>query len=508
MKKFNLSLILIFFSILLSAQTSKVKWGKTFLEDPRGYGQTELFAADASGYYVQARRKKNNTLYKFDYNNQLIFTRPFVAKAADKFHRFSSFVETKSGTYGIVSYLGGLAKKKKIFTAQINDNGLENLKHLKTYSYTNPFNDNVSVNKDVTEKFILTKDSTRIVHFDILSTSDFKGGKEKFIIDMLDDTLGILWEKEIELPVKDELAIIENIFVGNNETVWVTVKILEKKKRTSFSFPDYQYNLLKITQNDIKTYKLKLTEETLISSVMIAFEEIESSLFLSGVFTDTHGRRYAKGLFSGYFDTLKGEISYISTHFFTETEQIELIPTNIINLFGGNENADFYRVKELISLGDGNYKTLVEYVRPVRAKVGSGFDYILRNLIIFNTDKNELNDINIISRSMDYYDERDAFFISNGDSSYLFFTHWANKEERKSEEVGLGTLFTKVLHLDSNNEIKKDKILRNSATDNSRFYGMRYISFGDKLVLGGTVGKYQGFTDFNISYLFGVYDLQ
>jgi hypothetical protein len=71
----------------------------------------------------------------------------------------------------------------------------------------------------------VSKDGSKVVRFDITSTSDYKGGNEKFNIDLFDEKFNLLWERKIELPVKDKSVLIEDVFITNNEAVWLAVKI-------------------------------------------------------------------------------------------------------------------------------------------------------------------------------------------------------------------------------------------------------------------------------------------
>jgi hypothetical protein len=514
MKKIQITLLLSFILSFGNAQNSNMHWGETFGEQIFGIGQAKLFAADETGYYVQAGQKAKNTLYKFDFDNKLIFEKPLLIEEEDKSYRFTSFAQTNKGLYGIASHLGQYGNKKKVFVGKITDNGIENFRHFKTYDYKNPINDNVVDNKDLTEQVKVSKDGSKAVHFDIASTSDYKGGNEKFTIHLLNETLDLLWEKKVELPINDKSALIEDVFVTNDETVWVSIKMFDAKTR-KYHIP-YRYNLIKITKDKRETYELDLREDLLIASMKVDFDEMNDAAFISGTFTNLDNRRYIEGVFSGYFDETEGTISYASVHVFSEEE---VLKTAVRRMWSKkqdfDENADYYKVREIVKLPNGGYKTLVEYSKLATVSRGNNMGtekyYKLRNFILFNTLNNEVSDVTFVERTTDSYEDYDYYFKLEGAKSYLFYSHFPTKEERKGlKNTPLGAKLSYLKIFDAENNITSIETLWNTGQTKHSFTGVRYVAFGEKIIWGGIYAKIQSFMPGFVkrNYKFGVYTLK
>ncbi len=515
MKKLRLTLLLSFSLSFMTAQSANMQWGEVFGKDIFGTGQAKIFAADETGYYVQAGQKTKNTLYKFDFNNNLIFEKPLRITEENKSYRFTSFAQTNSGLYGVASHLGKYGSQKKVFIGRITNSGVEDFRYFKTYKYNNPVNDNVVDNKDLTEQLKVSKDGLKVVRFDIASTSDYKGGNEKFNIDLFDEKFNLLWERKIELPVKDKSVLIEDVFITNNEAVWLAVKMFDAKAR-KYHIP-YRYNLLKITKNKMETYELELREDLLIASMKIDFDEDKDAAFVSGTFTHSDNRRFVEGIFSGYFNETEKSINYVSIYDFSEEEKEQL---NILREHGeksekDNSEANNYKVRELIKLPDGNYKTVVEFSRFDFIKengtlIGYMAPYRLRDFIIFNTKTNEISDVTFIERRMGALQDYDSFFTIRGDKSYLFYTHYPTKKECKEENVGNGSFVWLVKIFDVGNQVISTEILLDTKETKMMFPNIHHIRFGDKVILGGIYMKMTSFFPGSAkrNYRYGSYELK
>lgn len=109
--------------------------------------------------------------------------------------------------------------------------------------------------------FKIAKDSSKLLIYN--QKPQRKKERESFTINIYDNQLNPLWEKEIKLPYPDKNVSIENYEIDNDGNVYLLATIFEKNKRSKRNTPNYRYAILSYRQDKekVKEYPLTLGEK-------------------------------------------------------------------------------------------------------------------------------------------------------------------------------------------------------------------------------------------------------
>ena len=142
-----------------------------------------------------------------------------------------------------------------------------------------------------------------------------RGQNEKFGFHMLDQDLNPIWEKQVTLPYKDELFVVEDYQVDDQGNVYLLGVVYKNKRKSKRNgLPNYQYRILAYTKNgtELNQYPIEIKEKFL-TDMKIAVNE-EGNIICGGFYSEV-------GTFSingSYFLKVDGETKAILSKSFKE----------------------------------------------------------------------------------------------------------------------------------------------------------------------------------------------
>lgn len=112
--------------------------------------------------------------------------------------------------------------------------------------------------------FRVSRDSTRIFVFCTLPFE--KNESERFALKVFDQTMKLLWQKDVDLPYTDELFSLEDLSVDDAGNVYLLGKVFYDKVKTRVNgSPNYHYTILSYKKNGeaFREYKVSLDDKFL-----------------------------------------------------------------------------------------------------------------------------------------------------------------------------------------------------------------------------------------------------
>ncbi len=266
MKKLQHIFVTVCFILFVASTANaqyKINWGPTYQREGGMFSSFYLAGGDENNYFMVMKPKKENNLLKFDFNHKLISTSPINFKFNGEDLLLREFITTKSKTFGIFS---NYDKKKNIFSiqaAQLEGGNFKPIKEVAVqpykvqYKFIAGFGFGISgyTDEDATGSFAISSNKNFVATIRTLSSKE-SGQADQISVIVFDENMNMKWQKIQDFPYKDKKLDIQDFVVNNNGEVYLAITLDLPKKEKEKGLPYYNYQVVKITENDYKEYKL------------------------------------------------------------------------------------------------------------------------------------------------------------------------------------------------------------------------------------------------------------
>ena len=321
MKKATILLsIVMYLSCSLIAQVKSTKvdieWGPEQKESKKST-LADIIGYDETGFYALKTQIKNlgfSALITLEhFNNELGKTKSVEIELKEKKYdkKLEGLYLLNNKLYLLTSLKDKKTKINKLYVETIDKQTLllnGDSKEIATIDYANHRKFNAG-----TFNYKLSRDSSKVLIYYNLPYE--KGASEKFGFQVYDNELNKLWEKEIELPYKEELFEVENYRVANDGNVYLLGVIFKDKRRVKrHGEPNYKYQVLSYTDkgNKLTEYPIEV-EDHFLTDMIITINEDKD--IVCGGFYSAKGTFTVKG---SYFLKIDDETKEIKAKSFNE----------------------------------------------------------------------------------------------------------------------------------------------------------------------------------------------
>jgi len=289
--------------ILLSAQEQdkrfQVKWGKETTE-PSNTMLSKIVSWNKAGFYA-VRLKANNQsseegpskvfLERYDPSMNLVKSRELDLKYKKKKRQFEDLLMIGGNLYFLTSFNNMGKRINYLFAQKVNLNNLQVDRDLQLISQIPTRNKY----RDGAFKSHISRDSNKVLIYSELPYK--KNEPERFALNIFDNQLQELWDKDIALPYDDNQFVVEDYQIDNQGNVYLLGVLyqdaaLSRRK----GLPNYKYIILAYNQLGEKATKYKIDlNEKFITDLTFRIAD-NGELICSGFYSDV-GTYSTKGTY-------------------------------------------------------------------------------------------------------------------------------------------------------------------------------------------------------------------
>jgi len=308
-----LPLILIGLCTTLLAQPldkmATIDWSESYNE-PNNSFLSKIIHSDQEGFYalrVQGlgnKKTKPNIFVEYYDKNKMRLKKSVELdlKFKNKRRDFEDILVAGGNMYFLTSFNNQAKKKNYLFAQKVNKTTLRPSKQLTKLAEV----DTKNLYQEGGFRHHLSKDTSKILLYSMLPKK--KRQPERFSLQVFDNQLTPIWEKEVQLPFNDENFTVQEYKVDNEGNVYMLGMIHEGgKAMKKDDKPNYQYVVLAYRNNGnaVEEYKVKLNKK-FITDLTFRVDN-SGDLIFSGFYSDK-GTYSVKGT---YFFRLNPETKEI-----------------------------------------------------------------------------------------------------------------------------------------------------------------------------------------------------
>ena len=516
MKKLQHIFVTVCFILFVASTANaqyKINWGPIYEKEGGMFSSFYLAGGDENNYFMVMKPKKENNLLKFDFNHKLISTSPINFKFNGEDLLLREFITTKSKTFGIFS---NYDKKKNIFSIQAAQLEGGNFKPIKEvamqpykvqYKFIGGYESEFSgyTDEDASGGFAISSDRNYVATIRTLSSKE-SGQADVISVIVFDESMNVKWQKIQDFPYKDKKLDIQDFIVSNNGDVYLAVTLDLPKKEKKKGIPYYNYQVVKISENDYKEYKLTVPGNNVVSSAGLFISPKENEVYIGGFCKDEEKETDGdNGLFYSKLDITTGNLN-TKVHPFSKDFLDGLVKNQKIEDGDGIVN---FRVKDFVTFSDNSFSFIAEktyrviYITYQNGRKYTRTYYHTNEIIIPRFEQNgEL--INLVKLEKDYT-SFSPLTISyslgvNNDKLFLLYNETKSRTEGVVEEKLKINLFrpykgvesrsyTTLAVIDNNGKLESEETLFTGSETEGYFFPWHSGQFGEKLLINIYSGK-------------------
>ncbi|MFT7588330.1 MAG: hypothetical protein ACI959_000537 [Limisphaerales bacterium] len=482
----------------------KINWSLLQKKDG-GMFAVERFVGAADGkYYVVSRPNKSNIVKVFDFNHKLIKSVPIRSEINRKPIAVDEVIQTKSGNYGVGFITDRKTKSKQVYLFDFSDLKAINKPPRKLAGWTygasagnivSALTIGASTNSDASG-INQSYDSTKVLitGFAGALKSAAKNKFNKYIINVFDENLEPIWDRELKLPYSDSDLEIENFQVSNSGSVIITGKHWVNASERKKGEPKYDYVVFLVTQKSMEEFNIEF--DNAVPTDAVSYIDKDGKVYIGGMYTKRDVKyRGTHGTFLACYT------SALEPIFLSKFPLSKVINESILSRRAQRKDkgANNFPIKTLIVNHEtGNFTMIAEETyRTYRTSTSTSGStrtttYYHTNEIMVPTfdlktgeqKNNALIEKGFVSASL--YITSFTYGTSGG-SVYLLFNDFKTKEERKDlGKQGKRTRYTDIVRINSEGQIKSSENLFTSKSIESEFMpkSSNFIGDGKILLIG------------------------
>lgn len=512
MKKLISALILsLLFTTFGISQDYSVEWGPSYKKDGGLFSSNRLMGIYDNHYYSLSTTRKGSTLLKFDMSHKLVSNKSISKKYEGEKIYFSKFVDTKNGTFG---YMPQVVKKKwRMLVSKFDGNDFGEIKEIYSHDFERKRISlyGMGINADASNKLIVSMDKSKVAFTNILSMKE-KNTEETMAVAVFDADLKIQWEKKQKFGYKDKGIKIKQTVIDENGVVYVLAVIsdkakkigkkLKKDKDKAKHLPKYDYSIFRITENDMKEFKVELKDPTIapIDIAMYFPEKGTEEMIVSGFYTDSERKSGIKGVFYASGNGNDG-IKNIKTDKFEDEFIEDLVSRRALKKDRGLSSS--YNIDHFIHFANGEIGFVAEHyyvtshtTTDAQGRTRTSYTYHSNTLIIprFSKDGDLLNIQKVKKRFSSSSPAIVSYAMAVVDGkTYFVFNDFKSKDEISEMKGKRRWRYTDMVVLDEKNEIEFNETLFNSKEIDLTFIPSMSDYSSNVIILGSMSRKKYAF---------------
>ncbi|MDT8410953.1 MAG: hypothetical protein RQ875_00705 [Vicingaceae bacterium] len=512
--------LLIFFliaSVIVSAQKNvTVKWGPTYKTPPKS-SSSSIIGDDGTHFYiVRGGKGYRGGVFLEKYNKQmkLVYSKELVIpKKGDELLTYESIILLNNSPVLLASFNDRKSNKSYAFAYPIDENG-------KVGSKFKLLDERETDGKKfLNMDFVLSKDSTKLLFY--YSPTYDKYADEKFSYKVFDNSLNILWEKDVKLPYRDKNFGIKDYVVDNEGNVFMLSTIYPDKSKGEKETKHEQaktYTILayKYKEATFKQYEIKLKNKW-VSDIYYDLNEEKGELYVGGFYSDDRYTSSTNGIFYMSINIKTTNVTQSSTKAFDKDFMIDElgerkadkgkgITSYVFDYFYAKKDGGAYLIAEKY------YVTVHTTTNPQTGATTTRYVYHYNDIIVVNVNpKGEIEWIRKVpKRSSDgaggyYLSYAINFNTSTNNLNIIFNDNPANIEilktnEKKIKAVNIKKSVATVVNINEEGYLKRVPLFKNKENDKIILQPKKFMQIDDNtLIIYGVRGKEYKFGNISIN---------
>lgn len=439
MKSFLFSALFSFLSLSMFSQAYDVEWSSTITNPGGLFAPFYLLNVQPDNYQFFMETKKDHNIFTHDFNHQFIDSQNADFKFNGKEVKLNKLIHTQTKTFAILHTAETKDPIWRLYHSELEKNEYKKpqLTYNKTLASTAFSRKNFKnfFPNILQRNIILSPDSSKILlvnrpnNFEIEKKDDIQ-----FDLVVFDSNMDVLWNKDQQLNYPNkQISFLESL-VDNNGTVFILASI-DKKDEEDYNIHDrYDYKIIKITENNIDFFSLKLEDDDLkpFRFLLLLPQNEEDICSVIGLYKAKDKTKYTKGIFS--FRVNKQSSKGVSRLFPIE----DIISDSIKESYFVKNNkglASHFKCDNFFSLKNGIYGCGIEYRADVSSYTSSSSpanssytNYISRLLLVpYFNENGELINTTIIDKYFSYTSTKYTSYsmnIANNNIYLLYNDHF------------------------------------------------------------------------------------
>ncbi|MBW7868553.1 MAG: hypothetical protein H3C31_09540 [Brumimicrobium sp.] len=381
-----LYLTILFSTTYIYSQKPDIEWGDEFktgvFQFPKiiSSNDTEIYLFRHSTMSV------NGLIEKYDANLNLIYAaKPELPMDKQVKTRIKDPFFLNNQLYITKSTFNTATKDNSLYAYSITEDGVINEENGVL------LDNHIDAGKASAEyEIVISKDSSQLLLYYPLPGKSNENLDFQFRV--FDQSLNIVWEKEIELPYKNRYTSIEGYIIDNLSNVYMLVKVEpdrskgEKNTRTNQAtkFLILGYNYAKGETNE---YEVTLPDSKWIVDMHGEYSPHTNQLTIGGLYSNDLKTYQSDGIYYMKLDITTNEIKSVSYKPFSNEIKTEILGRIAANKDKGISN---FEIRQFISKENGGSYIVAEqfYIRVVTStdpKTGvtsTRYYYVYNNIVV------------------------------------------------------------------------------------------------------------------------------
>ena len=449
LKLLGLTFALFLFMNTNFAQDVSVEWGP-IQKEIKGSYIYGLIDRDDEGFMMV--RIKSGGIFssskyffeRYDAENKVAFVKEFKLENAQKKEcSLEDVLPIKNGYVVFSSYYDSKSDKKILYGQTYDKSGSK-------ISDMSEMDEIESKKKSNSGNFanMISEDGSKIL---VYHNEPYEKNKnERFNYKVYDNTLKLIWEKQVELPHKDKDVSLSNYTIDNDGYVFAMERIQSKIKVTGLFAKDklvYDYRLITYDykKDIINEVPLKLGGAKFVTNVTYLIDNKSGKIFVTGFY----GNQEFSGIAGSIYlriDKKTFKTEHESTSAFTK-EFIKKAYENLVSEKKAKKATNLstdYDLKKIIIKEDGGIMLIAEeyFVQVVTTTTTSSngvtttrttYHYYYRNIIVLDlTSDGTIRMASVVPKSQHSVNDGGPYssFISTLHNNKLYF--WFNDNPKNT----------------------------------------------------------------------------
>lgn len=270
------------------ADNAKINWSAEYNE-PNNSFLSKVVHSDQNGFHalriqgLGAKKDKPTILLEYYDKNQMKLKKSaeLDLKFKKKRRDFENVIVAGGNMYFLTSFNNQAKKKNYLFAQRVNLKTLRASQKLIKLAEVGTKN----LYQEGGFRHHLSKDTSKVLIYSMLPKK--KKQPERFSLQVFDNQMDLLWDKEVQLPFNDEKFAVEEYKVDNEGNVYMLGVIYQDKARVRRSgSPNYQYVILAYRNGgeSVEEYKINLNKKFITD---LTFRVAKNGdLIFSGFYSD------------------------------------------------------------------------------------------------------------------------------------------------------------------------------------------------------------------------------
>ncbi len=508
------SILFLAFSCLtiqfMFAQSYKVKWGAVHKKEGARRGFFDFKNVGDDHYNILSEKDDDWSLIKYNFRHQLQAKTPLNTVDSNDEMVLSRFVNTSKGTYSYKVDFSLQKKFIKVYTGKLNQDrfattevAYDHQLQMEVPKYATKKNYNL---RHSSPDLSTSPDSSHVILFNRLPGQE-EGKLDQVFIAVFNAEMKLLWEKYQPLVYGEKVVKVKGIKLNDKGEVFLLIHLsnpTKKKKKVNKTSAEGEYNILRITENEVEEYDLNLAPHVIPTDFNQFFpKKGKEELVITGFYKESEEMAVIGGAFFTQINLENGQ----------STTKLKAFDEPLLKTLSDERDprlSTSYSLDHVVEFEDGSYALVAElrYNATVSGSGSSGgYRYVFysNNIIILRfSSEGEFIDIQAIDKYFRTFDGKmtSYVFAFYKDKIHLVYNDLKTPKERRGNSNNkldkIGRFDTDLVVINAEGQLETRSNLFNSKSIKLIFSPRASGFKGNTMILGSVS---------NLEYSFGTLQL-